>query len=164
MVPGAASVTVRAGIGSKTVDGVLVTPANPGVFETVMSDSKKRAVLQHADGSFVSLESPAQKGEKLRAYVTGLGRPVSASGVLIGTNQSGIPGDDATPLVPIIVGVNDQGVAVTSAVYAQDLIGVYIVSFVVPSDAPSGKDIDFALAVNLNGNLLFSNPSHLPVQ
>jgi uncharacterized protein (TIGR03437 family) len=161
---GATSVTVRAGVGTKTVDGVPVAQFSPGIFETVMSDSKKRAVLQHSDGSFVSLESPAQKGEKLRAYVTGLGRPVSASNVLIGSNQSGIPGDDATPLVPIIVGVANQGVAVISAVYAQDLIGVYLVSFVVPSDAPSGKDIGFSLAVNLNGNLLYSNSSEIPIQ
>lgn len=161
---GATSVTVRAGVATKTVDAVPVAQFSPGIFETVMSDNKKRAVLQRADGSFVSLESPAQKGEKLRAYVTGLGRPVSASNVLIGSNQSGIPGDDATPLVPIIVGVANQGVAVISAVYAQDLIGVYLVSFVLPSDAPSGKDIGLALAVNVNGNLLYSNSSEIPIQ
>jgi uncharacterized protein (TIGR03437 family) len=161
---GAASVTVRAGIGTKTVDGVLVTPANPGVFETVMSDGQKRAVLQHADGTFVSLESKAQAGEKLRAYTTGLGRPVSASGVLIGTNQAGIPGDDAAPQAPVIAGVADEGVPVDSAVYSPDLIGVYIVTFVVPSDVPSGNNLDFAIAVNLNGNLTFSNASKIPVQ
>jgi len=161
---GAASVTVRSGIGSKTVDGVLVTPANPGVFETVMSDGAKRAVLQHPDGTFVSLESKAQRGEKLRAYVTGLGRPVTASGVPIGTNQSGIAGDDAGPQVPVIAGVADEGVAVESAVYSTDLIGIYIVTFVVPSDVPSGNNLDFAIAVNLNGNLTFGNASKIPVQ
>jgi uncharacterized protein (TIGR03437 family) len=161
---GAASVTVRAGIGSKTVDNVLVTPANPGVFETVMSDGQKRAVLQHPDGTFVSLESKAQRGERLRAYVTGLGRPVTASGVLIGTNQSGIAGDDAAPQVAVIAGVADEGVPVDSAVYSPDLIGVYIVTFVVPSDVPSGNNLNFAIAVNLNGNLTFSNASRIPVQ
>ena len=161
---GAASVTVRSGIGSKTVDGVLVLPASPGVFETPMSDGQKRAVLQHADGTFVSLENKAQRGEKLRAYVTGLGRPVSASGVLIGTNQSGIAGDDAAPQVPVVAGVADEGVAVDSAVYSSDLIGVYIVTFTVPSDAPSGNDIAFTIAVNLNGNLTFSNGSKIPIQ
>ena len=100
----------------------------------------------------------------MRAYVTGLGRPVSASGVLIGTNQGGIPGDDASPLVPLVAGVADEGVPVDSAVYATDLIGVYLVSFVVPSDAPTGKDLDFAIAVNLNGNLVFSNASKIPIQ
>jgi uncharacterized protein (TIGR03437 family) len=162
---GATSVTVRAGIGSKTVDGVLVTPATPGVFETVMSDGQKRAVLQHAaDGSFVSLENKAQRGEKLRAYVTGLGRPITASGVPIGTNQSGIAGDDAAPQVPVIAGVADEGVTVDSAVYSTDLIGVYIVTFTVPSDVPSGNNLDFAIAVNLNGNFTFSNASKIPVQ
>jgi uncharacterized protein (TIGR03437 family) len=161
---GAASVTVRAGIGTKTVDGVLVTPANPGVFETVMSDGQKRAVLQHPDGTFVSLENKAQRGEKLRAFVTGLGRPISASGVAIGTNQGGIAGDNASPQIPVIAGVADEGVPVDSAVYSTDLIGVYIVTFGVPSDVPSGNDLDFAIAVNLNGNLTFGNASKIPVQ
>ena len=161
---GAASVTVRAGIGTKTVDGVLVTPANPGVFETVMSDGQKRALLQHADGSFVSLESKAQAGEKLRAFVTGLGRPVTASGVAIGTNQAGVPGDDASPQVPVVAGVADEGVPVNSAVFSTDLIGVYLVTFTVPADVPSGNNLDFAIAVNLNGNLQFSNASKIPVQ
>jgi uncharacterized protein (TIGR03437 family) len=161
---GAVSVTVRSGIGTKTVDGVLVVPANPGVFETVMSDGQKRALLQHPDGTFVSLESKAHAGEKLRAYVTGLGRAVSASGVLIGTNQSGIPGDDASPQVPVIAGVADEGVPVDSAIYSTDLIGVYIVTFDVPSDVPSGNNLDFDIAVNLNGNLQFSNPSRIPIQ
>ncbi len=162
---GAASVTVRAGTGTKTVDGVAVTQFSPGVFEVVMSDGKKRALLQHADdGSFVSLESPARAGETLRAYVDGLGRPVSASGLQIGTNQTGIPGDDASPLVPLVIGVADAGVDVISAKYGTEVIGVYVVTFMAPVDAPSGKDANFGIAVNLNGNLVFSNASKIPIQ
>ena len=162
---GVASVTVRAGTGAKTIDGVPVTQFSPGVLEVVMSDGKKRALLQHADdGSFVSLESPARQGETLRAFVDGLGRPVSASGLQIGTNQSGIPGDDASPLVPLVIGVADAGVDVISATYGTELIGVYVVTFMVPADAPSGPDANFGIAVNLNGNLMFSNASKIPIQ
>jgi len=66
--------------------------------------------------------------------------------------------------VAVIAGVADEGVPVDSAVYSADLIGVYIVTFVVPSDVPSGNNLDFTIAVNLNGNLTFSNPSRIPVQ
>ena len=61
-------------------------------------------------------------------------------------------------------GVADEGVLVDSAIYSTDLIGVYIVTFGVPSDIPSGNDLDFAIAVSLNGNLTFGNASKIPVQ
>jgi uncharacterized protein (TIGR03437 family) len=161
---GSASVTVAAPSGSKTVSGIPVTPVSPAVFETVMSDKVKRAVLQHADGSFVELENPAHRGEQLRAYVSGLGRPVSASGVRIGTNQGGIAGDDAAPQVPVIVGVADAGVVIDSVVYAPNMIGVYVVTFEVPADAPSGNNLDFAVAAVVNDAPVFGNPSKIPIQ
>ena len=36
-------------------------------------------------------------------------------------------------------------------------------SFVVPSDAPTG-DVPLAIAVNLGGNLVFGQPSLIPIQ
>jgi uncharacterized protein (TIGR03437 family) len=160
---GATSVTVKAGSGSTTVDNIPVTPVSPGIFETVLSNGAKRAVLQKADGSYVTLENPARAGERLRAFVTGLGRPVSKTGVRVGTNQSGIPGDDASPQVSVIVGVADQGVNFVSAVYAPDLIGVYVVTFDMPASVPAG-DANFSVAAVLNDNPVYSNPSKFPVQ
>lgn len=161
---GATSVTVAANSGSTTINNVPVTPVSPGIFQTVMSDKVSRAVLQHPDGSYVSLESPAHPGEKLVAYVTGLGRPISASGVTIGTDQGGIVGDDASPSAPIIVGVADAGVNIDSAVYSPDLIGVWIVTFHVPVDAPTGNNLNFAVAAILNDSPVFGNPSKIPIQ
>jgi uncharacterized protein (TIGR03437 family) len=161
---GAASVTVAANTGSTTVNNVPVTPVSPGIFQTVMSDKALRAVLQHADGSYVSLESPAHPGETLRAFVTGLGRPVSASGVAIGTNQGGIPGDNAAPQSPLIIGVADEGVTVDSAMYAQNLIGVWMLTFKVPTDAPTGNNANFAVAVVLNDSPVYGNPSKIPIR
>src|SRR5262249_39812254 len=70
------TVTVQVGGAPAAQSRVAAAPAGPGVFETVMSDGAQRAVLQRLDGSYVSLENPAQRGERLRAFVTGLGRPV----------------------------------------------------------------------------------------
>ncbi len=111
----------------------------------------------------MSLENPAHAGETLRAFVTGLGAPVSASGVRIGTDQGGIPGDDAAPQVPVIVGVADEGVTVNNAVYAQNLIGVWILTFNVPADAPPGNNLDFAVAAVLNDTPQYGNPSKIPI-
>jgi uncharacterized protein (TIGR03437 family) len=161
---GAASVTVGANSGSTTVNNVPVTPVSPGIFQTVMSDKVLRAVLQHADGSYVSLESPAHAGETLLSFVTGLGRPISASGVAIGSDQGGIPGDNASPQSPLIIGVADEGVPVISAVYAPNLVGVWILTFKVPADAPTGNNVNFAVAVVLNDSPVYGNPSKIPVQ
>src|SRR5262249_1593961 len=60
------TVTVQvsgAPIGHSTTTAVA---AGPGIFQTVMSDGKKRAILQRADGTFISLENPAQRAERLR--------------------------------------------------------------------------------------------------
>jgi uncharacterized protein (TIGR03437 family) len=162
---GATSVKVTVGSGSTTLDNIPVTPVSPGVFETQMSDGKKRAVLiRVADGSYITLENPAHPSDRLKAFVTGLGRPVSKTGVRLGSNQGGIPGDDASPQVGILVGVADQGVNFVSANYAQDIIGVYEVTFDVPANAPTGNDVNFVVAAILNDNPVFSNGSKLPIQ
>ena len=161
---GVTSITMRVGTEQTVLDNVPVTLVSPGIFETVYSDLKKRAVLLRDDGSYVNLESPARRGERLRAFVTGLGPPRSKNGLLIGTNQSGIPGDDASPEPSIILGVNNAGVTPESVVYSQDLIGVYILTFVVPVDSASGSDINFAVAAILNDTPIFGNPSSFPVQ
>ncbi|HTM49069.1 MAG TPA: hypothetical protein VL285_10325 [Bryobacteraceae bacterium] len=161
---GATSITVRAGSGSTTLDNIPVFQVSPGVFEGASTDGKNRAVLQRvSDGSFITLENPARKGDRLRAFVSGLGRPVSKTGVRLGSNQGGIPNDDASPQVNIIVGVADQGVNFVSAIYASDVIGVYLVTFDVPSNAPSG-DVTFSIAAILNENPTYSNPSMFRVQ
>jgi uncharacterized protein (TIGR03437 family) len=162
---GAATITVTANSGSTPVNNVPVTPVSPGIFQSPGTDQVMRAVLQHAsDGSFVTLQNPAQRGEKLRAFVSGLGSPVSASGVHIGTDQGGIPGDDASPQAPVIVGVADEGVSVDSAVYAQNLIGVWILTFEVPTDAPSGSNLNFAVAAIQNDLPQYGNASKIPIQ
>jgi uncharacterized protein (TIGR03437 family) len=161
---GATSITVRAGSGSTTLDNIPVTPVSPGIFEYTQANGRKHAVLQRvADGSYVTEDNPARRGDRLRAFVTGLGRPVSRSGVRLGTNQPGIPGDDASPQVEIIVGVADQGVNTVSSIYAPDLVGVYVVTFDVPSNAPSGE-VSFSVAAVLNDAPAYSNPSSFLIQ
>jgi hypothetical protein len=62
------------------------------------------------------------------------------------------------------VGVNNEGVQVISTVYAQDMIGVYVVTFQVQANVPASNDINFAVAAVLNDVLVFGNPSKLPIQ
>jgi uncharacterized protein (TIGR03437 family) len=156
--PGTASVTVNVAGASRQVN-LQLQAAAPGIFETVGSDQKRRAVIVRPDGSFASKENPARRGETVQLFVTGLG-PVSPQ---IGTNQIGIPDTDSIVVDNVIVGVNNAGVAVTSAKYARDLIGIYVIGFVVPADAPTG-DVVLAAAVSVGGNFVFGQPSTIPIQ
>jgi adhesin/invasin len=159
-------VTVTALAGGSVVGTSMATAAavSPGIFETLMSDGTQRAVLQRQDGSYVSLENPAQPGEQLNAFVTGLGAPVTLSGVQIGTNQAGIVGDDAPPPGSLTIQVNGELVPLISGAYSQSTIGVYVLTFAVPSDTPSGSDISLIVADSLGNRVIASNPSKIPVQ
>lgn len=163
VTPGTVPVTVRVGSGSTTVN-VQVVPVSPGLFEIQMSDGRRRALLLRPDGTFVSLQNPARRGDIIRAYVTGLG----AVSPTIGTDQSAFPGLEPSNAInvvaPVVIGVNNAGVRVVSSTYARNLIGVYEVAFEVPNDTPPGTDIPFAVAVVMGDNLVFGNPSSIPVQ
>jgi len=160
----ATTVTIQVGGAIVAQSLIAAVPASPGILETAMSDGVKRAALLRLDGSYVSLESPVQRGERLRAFVTGLGRPVTSSGVLINTNQAGTFGDDAAPPNPVTVRIADRSIDPVSSVYSAESIGVYVVTFDVPDDIQSGADVDFAVATLLGDQNVLGKLSKLPVQ
>jgi uncharacterized protein (TIGR03437 family) len=162
VVPGSSiPVTVNVSGGSATVN-VGIQSASPGIFETLMSDGVRRAVMVRPDGSFVSVENPARRGEIIRVYVTGLGATAPA----VGTNAIAIPGTDSLVLGQLIVGVNNSGVRVVSARMAPTQIGIYEVAFQVDSNAATGNNIVLSVAINpTDGSpTQFSNGSKIPIQ
>jgi len=70
----------------------------------------------------------------------------------------------AAPLNPIIIGVGGAGVEVLSTRYAENLIGVCEVTFVVPADAPAGDNIPFAAAVDSEGSRLDAQATVISVR
>jgi uncharacterized protein (TIGR03437 family) len=137
-----------------TVNGVVATvnvpvlAASPGIFQTVMSDGVSRAVIVRPDGSFVSLSNPARRGEIVRAYATGLGM----TSPIVGTDATAIPGSDAIVQGTLIMGVTNtagkgEGIGVSTARVAPDLIGVFEIPFTVPTDAATGNNVNFSIGV-----------------
>lgn len=157
---GSVSVTVKVQGGSTNIDNVPVLPAQPGIFQTQVDDGRLYGVVIRPDGSFVSPGNPANRGEVVQLYVTGLG-PVQPAAA---TNHAGVPGQNV--FYPVIVGVNNAGVRVVSATYAENLIGVYMISFEVPESAPAGGDLPLSVAVSTGTGqpLVYSNPSRIAVQ
>jgi uncharacterized protein (TIGR03437 family) len=160
------AVTVTVSGTSATVN-VPVLAASPGIFQTIMSDGVLRAVAVRPDGSFVSLSNPARRSEIVRAYATGLG--VTAPSV--GTNATAIPGTDAIVQGALIMGVTNtsgqgEGVRVATARVAPDLIGVFEIPFLVPSDAATGNNVSFSIGVIPAGATtpIYSATAKLPIQ
>jgi uncharacterized protein (TIGR03437 family) len=139
--------TVNVGGGTATTN-ITVLPASPGIFSTLMTDNVSRAVIVRPDGTFVSLQNPARKGDVVRLYATGLG-PVTPS---VTTNSMPAPTVDSLVNGTLIVGVNNAGARVISGRLAPTLIGVYEVTFQIPTDAPTGNDVVLSLAVNVPGD------------
>ena len=154
-------VTISVSGGSASANITLLA-AGPGIYETVMSDKVKRAVVIRPDGSFVSLQNPARRGEVVRVLVTGMG-PTTPS---VATGALPVPGSDALVTGQVIVGVNNAGTRVVTSRLSPNLIGVYEIAFQVPSDAPTNNDVVLSVAVNAPGDAQtrFSNGSKIPIQ
>jgi uncharacterized protein (TIGR03437 family) len=160
------AVTVTVGAGVVTVN-VPVLAASPGIFQTTMSDGVLRAVAVRPDGSWVSLANPARRGEIVRAYATGLG----VTSPSVGTNATAIPGTDALVQGNLIMGVTNtagqgEGVRVSNARVAPDLIGVFEIPFLVPSDAATGSNVSFSIGVIPvgSGTPIYSTTAKIPIQ
>ncbi len=146
VTPGTVPVTVTVNNGSQTLN-VNVLPASPGIFQTTMSDGVMRAVIERPDGSFVNVSNPARRGETVTAFVTGLG----AVSPQIGTNGLPIPATPSTVDGQVIVGIQNgagvEGVPVTSAQLAFDIVGMYLVQFEIPSDALQSNNAVFSIGL-----------------
>jgi uncharacterized protein (TIGR03437 family) len=154
---GTVTATVQAGGGSATTSGVVVRPYDPGIFETPASNGLRHAVVMRPDGTFVSEDNPARRGEILRLFATGLGAVEPASA----TNAAG---QGQTVKAPVIVGINNEGVRVLRSEYAVNMIGVYVVAFELPIDTTPGPNRPLALAVFDGNTLIFGNGSSIPIQ
>ncbi len=142
-----------------TVSGVSIAAYQPGLFEYFAANGAKYAVIQKENGSYVTLDNPARRGDQLRMFVTGLGQ---ASPTLT-TNQPGVNNQNVT--APIIIGINGAGVNVISTQTVAGSIGVYLIIFEVPQDAPL-NDTKVIAAVGLpnNGGLVFGNEAFIPIR
>ncbi|HEY7335790.1 MAG TPA: hypothetical protein VH639_12965 [Bryobacteraceae bacterium] len=144
--PGEAPVTLVAGSGSFTIK-VAVLPAAPGIFQMRTPESGIEGIVLRSDGSIVDQSHPAHPGEKLRMFATGLGPMTAAE-----ADRS------------LIIGVNDHGAKLVSAVYAQGMSGVAEITFQIPPDVPPRADVPLSVGVRVNGKTAYSNKSSLPVR
>ena len=126
----------------------------PGLFQQIISGDSF-AVVTHEDGSVVTADSPAKRGELLTLYGTGLGptdhgRP---TGFPVPDSPRYLLVDTATVLM------GDSEIAVEGAFAQPGRIGIDVVQFRLGDAAPSGNT---QIRVRVNGHE--SNTVLLPVE
>jgi uncharacterized protein (TIGR03437 family) len=164
VIPGATIPAIVTALGATTTVNVTVRSVSPGIYEIPMADGLRRALMVRLnDGSIVSAfpYNPARHGEFVKIYVTGLGQAIPP------LDTAHLPVVDATSVAQLLaVGVNGVGTGAVTARPSRDLIGVWEVTFKVPSDAPAGYNVPLTLQVQTIYNSSseasqFSNLSHI---
>ena len=158
-------ITIAVNGGGSTTAAVTVLAVSPGIFQTTQSDGKARAVALRPNGTVVTPTNPAGRGENIRIYLTGLG-PVNPS---ISTgNFSPATGPDPVVTSPLLLGLNNAGINIVQAIYARNLIGVYEITFTVPTDTAGFPSGSLPLAVAIQGpspnGYVFGNGSSIVIQ
>jgi uncharacterized protein (TIGR03437 family) len=151
------ALVVTAATGAATIT-VPVKPFAPGIF-TSSYNGKNYAVAVRPDGSQVSPTNPAQRGENIQLYVTGLGQATPT----IATGAVGVA--DQVMVAPLVVGLNNGGVPLVSAVYGPGLIGIYVVTLQVPADTQTGPYQPVGLiAYDSANNAYFAQSTFIPIE
>ncbi|MBV9772178.1 MAG: Ig-like domain-containing protein, partial [Bryobacterales bacterium] len=156
--PANVNVVINAAGGESAIVTVQVKPFAPGVFFTLIGN-QKIPVAVRSDGSYISPTNPAQLGEDISVFATGLGQVTPSAS----TGSAGIAGQTVT--APLLVGLSNSGVPIVSATYAQGTAGVYVITFHVPANSPTGPAEPFALvAYDSQSHTYFSQSISMPVQ
>ncbi len=146
--------------GSSSVP-VRIFSVQPGIFETTDSTGRKIGVMIKADGTYMTLENPALRGETMIGFFSGLGQTLTPSS----TNNPGAYNNASQVAAQIIIGINNEGAPVGPATMAPGLVGIYIVQFQVPDTTTAGTARPYAIgAVGADGAYVPSNPSLIHIR
>jgi len=134
-----------------------VAAAAPGLFRGA---GASHAIAVRPDGSYVSPDNPAKRGEFVRVFAGGMGPFLSGTG----TNRPGANGADTNVRYPVTVGLNNAGVTPTYARYAANLTGVWEIAFEIPADAATGASVPLSIGVETPSGMAYSNAATLAIQ
>jgi uncharacterized protein (TIGR03437 family) len=142
---------------SATSSAFTVSQYVPGIFLQPAPDGSSYGLVLKADGTALSPTNPATRGDILTVVVGGIG-PVSPAAATnaVGTGNQNVQAE-------MIVGVNYAGMRVISAQYAQNLIGVYLITFELDPNTPPGPNRTLQIAVRVGNGTINSNATVIPL-
>jgi len=158
-----ATVVIQTPTGSATLSNVVVSTFAPGTFTNGTLDANGQtyplALAIRPDGSYVSATNPAQRGENITFFATGLGQTVPAAS----TGVPAVPGQIVGSA--LFAGVNNQGSAVISAVAQPGSIGVYAITIQISTSTVPGPAQPLSLfMVDTTGTGYNAPPAFIPIE
>jgi len=120
---------------NSVIENVNLT--TPGVF-TFSANGLGDGAIEHANGAFVTESNPAQPGETVAAFMSGLGAvfpPVTA-----GTIAPASPLSYTTNTINGYIGGNAATVYSNEGILAPYLTGLYQVNITIPTNATAGDN------------------------
>jgi uncharacterized protein (TIGR03437 family) len=119
---------------------ITVAPFSPGIF-TATADGKGAGAFTHVNGSAVTAQSPAQRGELVILYATGLGQVTPA--VPTGALPAGI----SSTVSPVTLTVGGIGVIPEFAGLSGCCAGLNQINARIPSGVSPGNAVSVVLSI-----------------
>lgn len=156
---GAGTVTVQVNSAITTIPGVTIYPTQPGIITYAGPGGTSYGwIISAKDGSYLTPSNPAHVGQTYYLVATGLGQTTPAAV----TNAPGT-GSQTIPVSQVVLAINNIGVPVTSVQYLQGSVGVYIITFTIPTTAnnqpfPTGSNLPITLGgITSAGQTIYDN-------
>jgi uncharacterized protein (TIGR03437 family) len=146
--PTPTNLTITEGTLTTTIT-VTATPYAPGLYTTNSQGTGQAAAIIAGTASIVAPSAafpgsrPAQKGEFVSLYCTGLGAVRNRPAIGAPSPSNPLATTNATPTVTV-GGVN---ASVSFSGLAPGYVGLYQVNFQVPDAAPSGEAVPVILSI-----------------
>jgi uncharacterized protein (TIGR03437 family) len=137
---GPAQVAVSVAGRSSAATTANVATVAPGIF-TYTADGKGAGAITHVDGSAVTAQSPAQPGELVILYATGLGpvTPAVATGAL--------PAATSSSVSQVMLNIGGIGVIPDFAGLAGCCVGLNQINVRVPAGVTRGNAVPVVLSI-----------------
>lgn len=136
-------VLVARGSTQSVPEPFTVAPTQPGIFTKNQQGFGQALAVKASDRQTLAEPgSPAEKGETLVLFCSGLGAVAAPV-------ESGVAAPDppAPTLLPVRLRIGDRDLDASFSGLSPGLSGLYEVSFQVPSDAPSGNQVPITITV-----------------
>jgi uncharacterized protein (TIGR03437 family) len=143
---------------SEPVDG-LQYAATPGVSTYQGSNGASYAAAEHLDGSIVTEDSPAQPGETIAVYLTGLG-------AVFPTIADGVPGPSGGDITVDTISVDIGGITATVGYSGlSGFAGLNQLNVTIPTTGVSPGDNFFDVGVTSPSNvsIAYSSQAIIPI-
>jgi uncharacterized protein (TIGR03437 family) len=131
--PGSVTVVINNNGATATFSGVPILAVQPGIFQFTSNGVQLAAAL-HPNFSLITQSNPAQAGETIILFLTGMG----ITNPPVGTNVAGPGSTLAAAVAQAVVAINGQGAQVIGCWYAPFLYTAYQINLVIPAGTASG--------------------------